>query len=248
MGIYTLKNSKLLVDGFDLSGKMNNISLGYASELQDDTVMGDTTRSRIGGLKTVALSAEGFVDHAVAPDDVDQVMYSRIGVADSVVTVVLEDDAEGNDAYTFQAVFADYTPGATVGDMMAFTVTAESSGGVDGLVKGTIMNSTARTTTADGAGIQVGAVLAAEFAYASMHVTAVSGTNPTLNVVIESDAGDTWSGAETSRFTFTEKDDVGSQWQTRVAGAITDSWWRATWAITGTDNPTFSFTVVLGIK
>ena len=108
------------------------------------------------------------------------------------------------------------------------------------------MTNSIETATDDGTPRTLGSVLAGEALYAALHVTAVTGTNPTLDVVIESSATGSFSGEETTRITFTQADGITSEWSS-VAGAVTDTHWRVTWAIGGTDTPTFTFAVIAGI-
>jgi hypothetical protein len=41
---------------------------------------------------------------------------------------------------------------------------------------------------------------------------------------------------------------LGSQFATRVAGPITDDWWRASFTVGGSATPTFTLALVMGIR
>ena len=108
------------------------------------------------------------------------------------------------------------------------------------------MHNATRTATANGTARQLGAVAAGQSVYATLHVLAtVSGTSPTLDVVVASAATDSWPG--TSRITFSRKTAIGPQFATPVDGSITDPWRRVQYTIGGTDTPTFPFVVLIGI-
>jgi hypothetical protein len=92
----------------------------------------------------------------------------------------------------------------------------------------------------------LGAATATQHLYGVLHVLAVSGTNPTLDVVIQSDDAEGFASG-TTRGTFTQKTAVGSQFLTPVAGPVTDTHWRCTWTIGGTNTPSFTIALVVGI-
>ena len=134
--------------------------------------------------------------------------------------------------------------GGTVGDLYMFRASGTGQG--TKLIRGTIMETGAKTATANGTARQLGAVTATQYLYACLHVIAVSGTNPTLDVIVASDDASNF-GSSTTRMTFTQKTAIGSQFITPVAGAITDDYWRIVYTIGGTNTPTFNFIVTVGI-
>lgn len=239
----TLTDAKLYVGEFDLSGDHNAIVTTFGSELVDDTAMGDTTRSNAGGLKTVSLSGEGF--WAGGDNAVDDVLFDHIGVADMPVTVAPAGETLANDAYLFNAIIGQYNPGATVGELLRFSVSASGSGGA-GVVRGILAHIGSETATGSETKQLLGAVSATQSVYAALHVLAVSGTNPTLDVLVRSDANAD-AGGETTRLTFTQATAITSEWKSLV-GAITDTYWDVSWTIGGTGTPIFEFVVSVGIK
>lgn len=95
--------------------------------------------------------------------------------------------------------------------------------------------------------INMGAVTASQFLYGALHVfPTVDGTNPTLDVVVQSDTAQAFPSA-TTQMTFATKTAVGSQFAAPVAGAITDTWWRLSITVGGTSTPQFPILVVLGV-
>ena len=239
MAIHVLKDQKLWFGGYDVTGKANALGLDCGAEAVDDTVFGDTTRSRTGGLKTVAAQVEGFFDAAA----LGSVLYDNIGVKDVPMSFGAQGGAENDVAYTFLANLGQLQLGDEIGGMFDFSVGAEGSGD---LIRATLMHNAARTATANGTARQLGAVSATEKLYAALHVVAASGTTPTLDVTVESDDASGFA-SPTTRITFAQKTAIGSEWATPVAGSITDDWWRITWTITGT-GPSFTFAVVVGIQ
>jgi hypothetical protein len=105
---------------------------------------------------------------------------------------------------------------------------------------------TARTATGTGTGLEVGAVAAGARLYAALHVLSVSGTTPSLTARVESSADNTFA-APTTRLTFAAATAAGGQALRTDGSAITDTWWRVAWTVTGT-TPSFMFAATLGIQ
>lgn len=241
MATQVLTDAKVYVAEFNLSGDLRATKIDYGVEPQDDTVFGDDTRSMKGGLKTVQLSHEGFWSGGTG--NVDEVLWSRIGTADVPVTVSPDGGDAGEVAYIFKAIHAKYEPQASLGELLRFNVTANATGS---LVRATVMRSSTEIATADGTGYQVGAVSATQRIYGALHVITASASD-TLDVIVESDATDSWSGSEATRLTFTQITAAtpAAEWKS-AAGIITNTWWRAAWTITGAD-PSFEFIISIGV-
>jgi hypothetical protein len=241
MATLVLTDAKVYVAQFNLSGDLKATRMEYGAEPQDETVFGDDTRSMKGGLKTVQLSHEGLWSGGTG--NVDDVLWSRIGIADVPVTVSPDGGDAGEVAYLFNSNHAEYEPQASIGELLRFNVTANATGS---LVRGTVMRNSTEIATADGTGFQVGAVSATQRIYGALHVITAS-AGDTLDVIVESDAGDNWVGSEATRLTFTQITAAtpAAEWKS-AAGAITDQWWRAAWTIGGSD-PSFEFFISIGI-
>lgn len=237
MGIHTLSVAKVWLAGYDLSGILNAVALTDGVELADATVLGDTGRRRLAGLRTILAEHQGYFDVT----DFDDALFSRIGTADEPMTIAPEDGDEGSVAYTFLSTLAEYTPGGEVGAMFAFGVSAEGSDGGP-LVRGTILLNAVKTASGDGTAFQVGAVSTTQKLYAALHVIAASGT---LDVKLQSDNVEGF-GTPTDQITFAQKSAIGSEWATPVSGPIDDDWWRVNYVIGG-GSPSFTFVMVVGI-
>lgn len=234
-----LRDQTCWMDGYALAGIMNSMGLDYGADVLDVTAFGDTSRNRVGGLKTVAAALDGMFD---ANGTLDAALFNEIGVSDKPISFAMTGAGEGDTAYSFLAVGASYAPGGSVGDILKFSMQAEGNGD---LVRGTLMHQSARTATGVGTGRQLGAIAAGKKIHAALHVIAASGTTPTLDLIVESDDNSGFTTALT-RLTFAQKTAIGSEWLT-LAGPITDDWWRLSWTIGGA-GPSFTFIVVLAIQ
>ncbi len=243
MARYVLKNSKLYYDAYDLSGDHNKMTLVLGGKDADSTVFGCSSIARLAGMKSFDLSHAGFAEHDTGK--VSKVLYDNRGTAARVLTVCPIAGADGERAYFSKGVSLSYEESGEVGGMYAFTAGAHSDG--TKIIKGTILGTGAKTETANGVGRELVAVTAAQHLYAALHVTTISyGATPTLNVKIQSSDDGSFSPG-TDRMTFTQIGTaIVAQWPAPIAGAITDTWWRAAWTITGTD-PIYTLIVAMGI-
>lgn len=122
-----LTNATILLGGYDVSGQHNQVSLDLSANMLDATVFGDTNRKYKSGLKTARLTGSGFWGSTA-----DQGISDNLGVNDVVVSVYPETIIEGSTSsglgYAFLAVEATYQNTLRIGELMAFSVTAEGRG------------------------------------------------------------------------------------------------------------------------
>lgn len=243
MASLILQDCKLYVAGFDLSSDTNALAMDYAAEMQDATTFGNDTRVNAGGLKTIAFSYEGLWD-ADGTNEPDDVLFSRVGTQNVPISICPTTGAVGERAFLFRAVHGEYSPEGAVGDMFAYSVTAQGSDGAP-LAKGNVLQAAgAVTATGTGTAVAVGATASGQTVYAALHVIAASGTSPTLDVLVQSDVDAAFASPVTVA-TFSQQTAIGSDWQT-AAGPNTDTYFRVSYTVGGT-SPSFSFIVTLGI-
>ena len=89
--------TRILNDAFvswetvDLSDHVRSVTLNYSAELLDDTAMGDTARSRAGGLKDWRADVEFYADEASAK--VQVTIFADVGVTGALI--IRPDKSEG---------------------------------------------------------------------------------------------------------------------------------------------------------
>lgn len=128
MANMVLRNAFVSLNAVDLSNLVRQVTLSYSAELQDDTAMGDTARSRIGGLKDWSLQIEFFQDYAAGK--VDATLFSLVG---STFAVELRPDTGNasatNPKYTGTGILESYQPvGGTVGENLMAPVSIQGVG------------------------------------------------------------------------------------------------------------------------
>jgi hypothetical protein len=245
MGSFAANNVTTWFSAYDMTSDLNSTSLAMQYDALDTTVYGCTARTRAAGLEDVTLQEAGFWQAGAGT--IDPTAFTALGGASQVITNSV-DGLETSVAYFYRARQFQYQTFGAVGEMMPFSLAASSSRGTGlaavGAVRGRVLKQRAPSvsgTGATGTAFQLGATSATQFLYAAFHVFSV-GT--TITAVLESNADNTF-GSPTTRMTFGPITTTGGTWGTRVAGAITDQWYRLrVTAITGT----FSIACVAGIK
>lgn len=241
MAEHVVKNIALRANALNLSTYATTASFSLSADALESTAMDDADRTFIAGLKQSTLTYNGWND---VVSDVD-LLAMRNATSASLFSIGPEPSAAvGTRGYVVQNNVTAYELGGDIGAIAPYSITAQGTGFVG---RGEVFENVTRTATADGANSQLGALSATQTLYASLHVTpTVSGTSPTLDVTIESDSTSAFSGAETTRITFSQLTAEGYELGS-VAGAVTDDYWRAVMTIGGTATPTFPIFIVMAI-
>lgn len=230
--------------GADLTGYSNKVMVGSdVEDLDKTTFASGGVKERVGGLFDTSVDVEGFwqAGDLSMPDDA---FWAALGVSTTPYTAVPTSGAVGSLAYLTRVLEASYKPGGDVGKLLGYSVSLH---GNQPTARGQILHpqGTARTATGNGTGAQVGAVSATQRMYANLHVMSIAGTaTPTITVKVQSSVDNTFA-SPTDRITFTAATTLSGQ-ASSILGAVTDTWWRAVWTITGT-NPSFLFAVSAGV-
>lgn len=248
MAVQAWTDMSVLFGSLDLACYAKNVEApAVQANVLDTTAVcvSDDWETAICGIKSVTWSAEVMQDFAADKVDALTGLSGSTLAASTPLSVLPAGVTDGSLAYTFRANQLQYTPlQAQVGELAMASLGGKARQGP--VVRGTVLHppSTARTTTANGTGRQLGALTAAQSLYVALHVTAASGTSPTLDIIVESDDNSGFT-TPTTRATLTQVTATGWQWAA-VAGAITDDYWRIGYTIGGT-TPSFEFCVVAGI-
>ncbi|HEX6968962.1 MAG TPA: hypothetical protein VF174_09170 [Micromonosporaceae bacterium] len=230
MGTLVLDDATIWVAGYDVTGDANQISLSASVTELDVTTFGSGFRKRIGGLRDVQAQVAGYW-HSAASGAPDPEIFPALGTADQVMTVA-PSSTEGSVAYMCQVGKFSGQMFGQVGEAVPFSLDAMGTSR-EGLVRGQVLKAkgAVSSTGATGTAVQLGAVSSGQYLYATLHVFS-AGT--TITVVLESDADNTFASA-TTRATFGPLTTTGGTWAARVAGPVTDTWYRLrVTAVTGT--------------
>lgn len=239
MATFAFVDATTWIGGYDMTTDLNQVALNVTADELDVTTFGSGGyRSRIAGLRTVAADFSGFWQAGTGT--VDPTVFTDLAVADRVVTMA-PDDAETTTAYMWQGGGFTYSPFGQIGEATPFTLGYRGTNGV-GVARGQVVKAKGNvsSTGATGSVVQLSAVGATQYMYATLHVFS-AGT--TITVQVQSDDNSGFS-SPTTRATFSGITTAGGNWATRVQGAITDTYWRFNVsAVTGT----FSIAGAVGI-
>lgn len=245
MSKIVLTNVRLFTGGADLTGASNKVELSTKVEEKETTnFLSGGYKELLGGLSSAEAQSEGQWE-AGDPGKVDDAAWAQLGGM-GAWSVGPVGASVGDLAYLTKMLRCDYKLGDAVGEVAPWTSSGMSSWP---LARGQFAHppGTARTADGTGTGLQLGAVTAGKRLYAALHVLSVAGTGtPTLTARVESSADNTFA-SPTTRLTWTAATAVSGESLRTDGSAITDTWWRVAWAITGT-GPSFLFAATLGIQ
>jgi hypothetical protein len=219
-----LLNVASYVGGHDFTGDSNQGALSAeAAALDATTFRSQGWSEQVFGLKSAAFNLSGFWASAVA-DAVDPDSFGEIGIVDRVHTIAMN-ETEGAPAYMFLAGKSSYNllQGST-GETAKFAVASQGTNGQQGVVRGQLAKAKGAASAIGqmGSVVQLGAVAAGQYLYASLHAF-TAGT--TLTVQLQSATTLGFAGP-TTRYTFPAVTTRGGLWAVRVAGPITDQYYR----------------------
>lgn len=242
-----LLDTRVFVSGADLSGSGNKIEIGEEAEAKPTTNWrSGGAVENLAGLSKVEISAAGQWEAGTA-GSVDDSFWANRRVLEpwSVGPTDASDTDYGSLMYLTKALRTKLTHWGDLGDVAGWDASAK---GTWPLVRGQSAHpsGTPRTATGSGTALQIGAVADGQYMYANLHVLSVAGTGtPSITVGVDSDDAVGFPSS-TARGSFAAKTAVDGE-AIRIAGPITDDWWRLSWTITGS-SPSFLFLVTMGIE
>lgn len=130
MATFALTDASVTIGGVNLSDHVRSVTLEVSADELEDTAMGDTYRSRIGGLKDSSWTIEFNQDFAASK--VDATLFPLLG---TVATIVGKPTSAAvsatNPSYTGSALITQHSPIANgVGDLATMSVTWPGAGAV----------------------------------------------------------------------------------------------------------------------
>lgn len=221
MAVEALLNAFTYVAGHDFTGDTNQGQLNLEAAVLDATTfrsVGWTENAY--GLRSYTFASSGFwqsaLDDAVDPDAFGDLAIARAHTWGPKET-------EGSPAWMFNAAKTNYQLGGEVGSLAPFSL---QSNGTDkyGAVRGMLAKAKGAATATGllGSVVQLGAVAANQYLYATFHVF-TAGTTITVQVQSDDNAGMTTPTTVATIGPLTAR---GGTFMTRVAGPLTDSYFR----------------------
>lgn len=237
-----IKNASLLIHGLKLASNTNQIEFsGEADPVETTNFASSGNKEYVQGLRTTSLNCDLMLDYARDPEESLNGLLT--GETEAAFTVTQTYPPAAGDVAWFAKAIATYETiklvvGSLYSGAMKFANRARA-------VRGTVMEyNSARTSTGNSSSTTIAAVGATEKLVGVVHVLTAGGTTPTLDILIQSDADNSY-GSPTTRATIPQFTTVGSYYFT-VDGAITDTEVRVNATVGGTD-PSFEYLVAIGI-
>lgn len=128
MATLVLTDAFVSIDGTDISDHVRQVSIEAEAELLEDTAMGDSYRSRKGGLKDWSVTLELNQDFAAS--DIDSILFPLLGSTAALV-VRGKSDAVGtsNPEYSGTGILESYDPlSNSVGELATTNPTFQGAG------------------------------------------------------------------------------------------------------------------------
>lgn len=224
------KSAKVFANGYDLSSYLNSYSVAGEADTAEVSTLGASAKSYIAGMKDATFSAEGFFAGLTA-SDIDTRIAAQLGT--TTVWTVVFNDAVGASGYGVRAIDTSYEVGAEIGGAVAVTVEGQSTVGQEAV---RVLHALgAETATGNSASVD-NAVSTSNGAAAYLHVTAASGTTPSLTVKVQHSADNsTWVDLTTLNAVTSS-----NSYQRKTVTGTVNRYLRAYFTITGT-TPSFTF-------
>lgn len=244
MSALPLINARIFAGGLDATGTANKVALSNDNDDLDTTTFASGGyRTRIAGLGDSTVSVSGFWDagDATKPDDR---LFADLATPQPFSAGPVGANV-GDLAYVVNMLEASYMFGGAVGDVLPYSADGKGTGAV---ARGVFLHDpgTARTANGSGTGVLWIAVPSGSSVIAALHVLSVAGTAaPSLTVNVQSSAAVGFA-SPTTQLSFAAATAPSGQ-VLRLAGPVTDTYWRVTYGITGTA-PSFMFVATIGVS
>lgn len=222
MSVQALLDAFCYVAGHDFTTDTNQGNLALEVQMPDATTFGSQgwNEQAPNGLRSFAFAYSGFWQSATQ-DAVDPEAFGDLAVERAHTWGLNQIETEP--AWLFNAGKSAYQLGGEIGPTAPFSLTSQ---GTDkyGAIRGQLAKAKGALSATGvlGSGVNLGAVGANQFLYATFHVFAAP---TTVTVQLQSAPNNTFA-APTTRATIGPLTARGSTFMTRVAGPVTDTWFR----------------------
>ncbi|MER5252903.1 hypothetical protein [Streptomyces sp. NPDC002855] len=229
------KDGLTLLNKNSIAADVRAWTVTHKREISDTTAQGDQGARGIPGLMEGTIEVEGHFNSAATR--IHATVNTTVGVDNDLnVTIWPEGGVVGKPALFAKCDTKEWEVEAEVKDAVKLTFEGEAHGMVD--IGTSHHNLGAETATGNVASVD-NAASSANGGAALLHVTAVSGTTPTLTVKIQHSTDDSvWADL----ITFTEATASTYEFTELAAGTTVNRYTRATHTIGGS-SPSFTYAV-----
>jgi len=127
---FMLSNASVTINSVDLSSYVTSITLSQSADSLEDTAMGDTSRSYIGGLKSGTVDIEFNADFAASKTEAT--IFPLVGTSTAVVVKpVAASVSATNPSYSFNAICTEWdTLNGSVGEIATHSISWPITGAI----------------------------------------------------------------------------------------------------------------------
>jgi hypothetical protein len=166
------KNTKVLVNQYDLSGFLNNVDLTWECDTPESTVFGVDDRTYIVGLRGQTMSFSGLYA-ATSSAAIDAVVPTDLGNATAkLVTYASSGFTVGNRCYSSQVFYTSYGVSSPVDGIVSITLDVQGSAKLADAVS--LHNLTAVSSDGNSAAVNLSANTSSG-GVGYLHITAIQG-------------------------------------------------------------------------
>ena len=125
-----LNNASVTINSVDLSSYVTSITLSQSADNLEDTAMGDTSRSYIGGLKSGSVDIEFNADFAASKTEAT--IFPLVGTSTAVVVKPVDASVSAtNPSFTFNAIVTEWdTLNGSVGEIATHSISWPITGAI----------------------------------------------------------------------------------------------------------------------
>tara|TARA_Y100000593_G_scaffold58526_1_gene108748 strand:- start:10344 stop:10751 length:408 start_codon:yes stop_codon:yes gene_type:complete len=130
MATFMLNNASVTINSVDLSSYVTSVTLSQSADNLEDTAMGDTSRSYIGGLTSGTVDIEFNADFAAAKTEAT--IFPLVGTSTAVVIKpVAASVSATNPSYSFNAIVTEWdTLNGSVGELASHSISWPITGSI----------------------------------------------------------------------------------------------------------------------
>ena len=130
MATFMLNNASVTINSVDLSSYVTSVTLSQSADNLEDTAMGDTSRSYIGGLKSGTVDIEFNADFAASKTEAT--IFPLVGTSTAVVVKpVAASVSATNPSYSFNAICTEWdTLNGSVGEIATHSISWPITGAI----------------------------------------------------------------------------------------------------------------------
>ena len=234
MSFVNSQQTRILLGSNALSTVVRMVKPSGTVNMIEVSTLASTSKDYIAGLAEWKLQVDGLLDNTTtAGSSWDQITTSITGQSTSAVSIAQNGFTPGSPVWVMPVKTHTFDVKAQVANAVEFSATFDAAQGSIPAIGVSLADLTAVTATANGAtqdnttGTTNGAIL-------QLHITAVSGTTPSLTAIVQhSTNGSSW----TTLGSFTAATAIGAQTVT-VTGTV-NRYTRVQWTVSGT-TPSFT--------